>query len=122
MPIVKCTNKKGQTYAYRSTSFYDPVKKASRPRREYLGRVDPITGNIIPKRKRTKKQMEGSAGAPGDSEITSLRSELLKVSLQVQQCEDKIREQSQEIVRLQGENRKMREKLDVIHRNSAPMD
>lgn len=122
MPIVKCTNKKGQTYAYRSTSFYDPVKKASRPRREYLGRVDPVTGNIIPKRKRTKTQPEGSVEAPGDSESASLRSELLKLSLQVQQCEDRIREQGQEIVRLQGENRRMREKLDVIHRNSAPID
>lgn len=37
-------------YAYRSTSYWDPDKKAPRSTMEYLGRVDEATGEIIPKK------------------------------------------------------------------------
>ena len=67
MAIVKYKNQSGVTYAYESISEWDPVKKQSRPKRKYLGRVDPETGEIIstagkrgvPKRRaayRTQKQ------------------------------------------------------------------
>ena len=44
MSIVKYKNQSGVTYAYEQTSVYDPEKKQSRPKRKYLGRVDPETG------------------------------------------------------------------------------
>jgi hypothetical protein len=48
--IVYQTDKRsGSTYAYRSTSFRDPDTGRPRSRREYLGRVDPATGEIVPK-------------------------------------------------------------------------
>ena len=47
MSIVKYKNQSGITYAYESTSSYDPVTKQSRPKRKYLGRVDDETGEII---------------------------------------------------------------------------
>lgn len=56
--IVKFTHADGRTYAYESRSYYDPEKKGSRPKRKYLGRVDPSTGEIIPssgKRGRPRK-------------------------------------------------------------------
>ncbi|WP_162205989.1 hypothetical protein [Schaedlerella arabinosiphila] len=43
MAIVKYKNQSGVTYAYESISEWDPVKKQSRPKRKYLGRVDPET-------------------------------------------------------------------------------
>lgn len=58
MTIVKYTHSNGQTYAYRSEPYYDPIKKGSRPKRTYLGRVDPTSGEIIPssgKRGRPRK-------------------------------------------------------------------
>lgn len=58
MAIVKYKNQSGITYAYESISEWDPVKKQSRPKRKYLGRVAPETGEIIPtagKRGRPKK-------------------------------------------------------------------
>ena len=36
-------------YAYRSESYRDPVTKKPKSRRTYLGRVDPVTNEIIPK-------------------------------------------------------------------------
>ena len=49
MSIVKYTNKKtGVVTLYESTSHYDPETKQSRPVRKYLGREDPVTGELIP--------------------------------------------------------------------------
>lgn len=49
MSIVKYTNKKtGIVTLYESTSHYDPETKQSRPVRKYLGREDPVTGELIP--------------------------------------------------------------------------
>lgn len=59
MSIVKYTNKKtGIVSWYESTSHYDPETKQSRPVRKYLGREDPVTGELIPstgKRGRKKR-------------------------------------------------------------------
>ena len=47
--IVYQTNQKtGVKYAYLSKSYWDKDKKAPRSTRQYLGRVDPETGEIIP--------------------------------------------------------------------------
>ena len=48
--IIYQTNKKtGIKYAYKSESYRDPVTKKPKSRRTYLGRVDPVTDEIIPK-------------------------------------------------------------------------
>ena len=38
------------TYVYESESYWDPDKKQSRSRRKVVGKVDPETGEIIPRR------------------------------------------------------------------------
>ena len=40
--------KSGKTRVYESTPHYDPVSKQSRPKRKYLGTLDPETGELIP--------------------------------------------------------------------------
>ncbi len=56
MAIVKQTDKRsGITYAYETTYFWDKEKKQSRSRRVCIGKVDPITGEIVPTRGRAKK-------------------------------------------------------------------
>jgi len=44
----------GKRYAYKSTSRYDPEKKYPVTVNEYIGRVDETTGNIIPKKERSR--------------------------------------------------------------------
>ncbi len=54
--IVYITNKKNNTkYAYRSESYRDPVTKQPKSRRTYLGRVDPVTNEIIPKAEKGRR-------------------------------------------------------------------
>ena len=53
--IVYQTNKKtGVTYAYESTSYWDKDKQQSRAKRTCIGRVDPVTKQIIPTRPKKK--------------------------------------------------------------------
>lgn len=81
MSIVKYTNKKtGVVTLYESTSHYDPETKQSRPVRKYLGREDPVTGELIPSsgkrgRKKDSPQDAGKASnAREDNVISTLKS------------------------------------------------
>ena len=76
--IVYQTDKRsGSTYAYRSTSFRDPDTGRPRSRREYLGRVDPATGEIVPKagggRRNRSKVGEPEARADAGEVLRALR-------------------------------------------------
>ncbi|MEX2013266.1 MAG: IS1634 family transposase, partial [Candidatus Levyibacteriota bacterium] len=51
--IVYQTDKRtGITYAYQSISHWDKEKQQSRAKRTLIGRVDPVSGEIVPTRKR----------------------------------------------------------------------
>ena len=65
--IVYQKHKNGSTYAYRSESSRDPRTGRPTSRREYIGRVDPDTGAIVPKRSR-KRRAAPAAADPGASE------------------------------------------------------
>lgn len=59
--IIYQTNKKtGITYVYESISRWDRKKQQSRARRKCIGKLDPVTGEIVPTRKRNRKE-ESSA-------------------------------------------------------------
>lgn len=62
MSSVVYIERGNKKYAYRSTSYWDPDKKAPRSNMEYLGRVDEKTGEIIPKR----EKKESSSQTPED--------------------------------------------------------
>ena len=57
--IVYQTNKKtGIKYAYESQSYWDKEKKQSRAKRKCIGKVDPVTGQIVPTRKRKSPEAQ----------------------------------------------------------------
>lgn len=59
MAIIKQYHKDTDTtYVYESISYWDPEKKQSRSKRRVIGKLDPVTGEIIPtgKRGRPRKQ------------------------------------------------------------------
>lgn len=90
--IVYQTNPKtGVKYAYLSTSYWDKDKKAPRSTREYLGRVDPETGDIVKGSGRNRKvvAVPGTTSAgeqekedrdPRDAEIASLKTRLAEMT------------------------------------------
>ena len=57
MGIVYQTDKRsGITYAYENQSFWDPELKRSKSKRKLIGRVDPVTKEIVPTDGRCKKR------------------------------------------------------------------
>ena len=55
--IVYQTDKRtGITYAYRSVSYWDKEKKQSRAKRTLIGRVDPVSGDIVPTKKKCQQR------------------------------------------------------------------
>ena len=56
MGIVYHTNKKtGVTYAYENEPYWDKEKQQSRANRKPIGKVEPLTGEIVPTREYKKK-------------------------------------------------------------------
>jgi len=56
MAIIHQHDKRsGITYAYESHSYWDKEKKMTRAKRTLIGRVDSVTGEIIPTDGRCKK-------------------------------------------------------------------
>ena len=77
MSIVKYTNKKtGVVSWYESTSHYDPETKQSRPVRKYLGREDPVTGELIPSSGKRGRR-NGDTLSKNDNPQSSLNDDAL---------------------------------------------
>nr|WP_321381712.1 hypothetical protein [Trichococcus shcherbakoviae] len=75
MAIVYQTNKKiGITYAYQNEPYWDKEKQQSRAKRTLIGKVDPVTGEIIPTRSYKKKtEMPSQEVKPGPVPMTQVR-------------------------------------------------
>jgi len=65
--VVYQTDKRsGITYAYQSISYWDKAKKQSRAKRTLIGRVDSVTGEIVPTDGRNRKNREGTVPVSRD--------------------------------------------------------
>lgn len=54
--IVKVHNKaRNVTYVYESVSYWDKELKQPRSHRKLIGRIDPVTGDVVPTGKRGKE-------------------------------------------------------------------
>ncbi|MBN1167796.1 MAG: transposase, partial [Methanospirillaceae archaeon] len=75
MAIVYQTDKRsGITYAYESISHWDKEKKQSRAKRTLIGRVDKVTGEIVPTDGRNRKNREGELSAERGPKCASVTS------------------------------------------------
>ena len=97
--IVYQTNKKtGITYAYESISYWDKEKQQPRSKRQYIGRVDDETGEIIPKR---DKKPRSQAKESPSKERDDLASE--------------IKEKNKLIEELSADNERLKSELDAAY-------
>lgn len=65
MPIIFQTNKAtGVTYAYENKAYWDKTKQQSRAKRTLVGKVDPVSGEIISTRGYKKKDAGTVAAVP----------------------------------------------------------
>jgi hypothetical protein len=104
MSIVKSKNKKsGITYVYESESYWDKEKKQPRNNRKLIGKIDDLTGNIVPTRGHGR--IEDSVTLQQDN--TELCSLCQAYKKQNASQEDLIRSQATEITRLKTEKKEM---------------
>ncbi len=98
MGIVYQTDKRsGITYAYENQSFWDPELKRSRSKRKLIGKVDPVTKEIIPTDGRCKKL--SPSYVPGEDEYEMPKT--------MKGLKDEIR-------RLLAENKSLKEQLQKM--------
>ena len=93
--IVKHYDKKtGKTRVYESTPHYDPVTKQSRPKRKYLGTLDPETGEPIPSSGRRGRRSSSKNATTTDKN---------NASKEVAAFQKEVSEKEAEILSLQSE-------------------
>ena len=75
--ITQTDKRTGITYAYETEYYWDKEKKQSRAKRACIGKVDPVTGEIVPTRGRAKKgetkTPKPSSGKTGPKPFTESR-------------------------------------------------
>ena len=118
MSIVKYTNKKtGVVTLYESTSHYDPATKQSRPVRKYLGREDPVTGELIPssgtrgRKKGTSTITDNMFQSSGNSAVSNLKA---KYENELASRDAVIKEQALAIRELEAQKASLVEKLSCL--------
>jgi transposase len=68
MSLVRLKNKKnGVTYVYESSGYWDKDKKQARNRRICIGKLDPVTGMLIPSKKNPLSQESSTVKKPAHS-------------------------------------------------------
>lgn len=110
--VFQHDKRSGITYAYESTSYYDKEKKQPRARRRLIGRVDPVSGQIVPTSGR-----KGRPASSGPSAVLNEKYEQLR-----KECSDKDNQLSalnSEIFSLRKENRQLKELLGRINSISS---
>lgn len=88
MAIIKQFDKRsGITYVYDSKSYYDKEKKCSRAKRTLIGKIDPVSGEMIPTDGRNRgaraKPVTPDPDADKDKRIQELENENHQLLLQI---------------------------------------
>ena len=109
MSIVRYVDKKtGRVRLYESTSYYDPEKKQSRPKRKYLGVEDPETGELIPSSKQPGRK-KGSKNLPVQKNETDNEPDFRMMYEKIKrECDEK----DAVIKRLESQNTILRSNLE----------
>lgn len=103
MSIVYQTDKRsGITYAYESKAYWDKEKKQSRSKRTLIGRVDPETGEIRKTDGRCRKYSPYQTVELTEQDKIMDRLRGMKIS-----------ELKKEILRLEIENKELKQKLGL---------
>ncbi len=98
MGIVYQTDKRsGITYAYENQSYWDKELKSSRSKRKLIGRVDPVTKEILPTDGRCKKLSPTYDGDPNEYVMPKTMKEL-----------------KNEVRRLLAENKELKEQIEKL--------
>ena len=124
--IVKSFDKKtGITYLYSSESRWDPVRKRPSPVRKCIGKLDPVTGKMVPTGKRGRPKKATVATFASDEppvlsedvvtlqrQLSETREELSEAREQLQQALVKISDLQETINEKDAEIRHLNRRID----------
>ena len=111
MAIIKQYHKDTDTtYVYESVSYWDEEKKQSRSRRRVIGKLDPVTGEVIPTGKRGRKSKE--EGIIPDSEASA--DAAIRDQEKIRELTLALSSKNTRIAELEKENRELRDILSRL--------
>ena len=114
MSIVKSYSKANDTtYVYEQDMKWNPVTKRPEGTRKLIGKIDPVTGEIVPtgKKGRKKKEKTDSVQAPSDS---VLEKKNLKLQAEIESLRSQITSLYAENSTLRKENSVLTKKIEQI--------
>ena len=112
------------TYVYESESYWDPEKKQARSHRKVIGKLDPVTGEIIPTGKRGRKKKEATVtekadGIAEDHQISLLYEDAKRTLDRQDQVilsqKEEIRDLKEKLAKAESRNRSLQQALKKIH-------
>ena len=112
------------TYVYESESYWDPEKKQARSRRKVIGKLDPVTGEIIPTGKRGRKKKEATVtektdGIAEDHQLSLLYEDAKRTLDRQDQIilsqKEEIRDLKEKLAKAESRNRSLQQALKKIH-------
>ena len=110
MAVVKVYNKERDvTYVYDSYSYWDKEKKQPRSKRKLIGKLDPITGEIVPTGKRGRPK---TSPANSDTKLSANEQSVFNSNA------DLVNDLRNEIAALKRENQRL---LKIIDKASAAL-
>lgn len=126
MSIVYLRNKeRNVTYVYEAQSYYVPELKQSRSKRKLIGKLDPVTGEVVPtgKRRNSKEvtdQEETSPDTPEDQEDPKTRTsrKIEKMQSEIDSLRAEVKQKDRENWELKRALEKCRKKLSDIARTA----
>lgn len=120
--IIYRTDPKTQNvFAYRSTSYRDPVTKRPRTKQEYLGRVDPETHEILPKGVGGKRNRSSSTKRLNEAgaRLTVLEKELADSRKEIEYLKAKSAVNEDFFSSIKEAIRRQEEKIEQLKAESA---
>ena len=110
MATIYQTNKKtGITYIIESESYWDKEKQQPRSHRTIIGKLDPVTGEVVPTKKYNREKKPSSSGALGTSEQAASA-----ISMEHDELVGHIRKLEQRVIQLQEEKEALIRDLNKV--------
>ncbi len=102
--IAKCRNpKNGVVYVYECTSYWDSEHHVSRSHRKCIGRLDPVSGEVVPTGKSGRRRKDPDATAA----LTGSSGGSVTVVTPSREAEDRI-------ARMEAETRRLNDELSQL--------
>ena len=108
MAIIRQTNKKtGITYVIDSESYWDKEKQQPRSRRKIIGKIDPVTGEVVPTNRHQKRKADSEGQSPVSSSVKNAGDEARADHARILELE-------KQVSKLQKQKEELLKELDLL--------